>query len=312
MGTALTSRRPRAARGAAIVLAMLLAALAAAVAATVFTDQRRWSEAVLHRRDQVQAQALAIAGIQWARQVIANDTRSSVVDHLGETWAIPLPAMPLENGSIRGAIVDAQSRLNVNALGASGAGAEIDAARIGRLFQARGDNVALLDAIADWIDADGQTRRNGAEDPYYLALPTPALAADAPVVRLAELGAVRGVDPVRLAALSPFLGAMPVSTPVNVNTAPPEVLATLVDGLSAETLADLVRSRADKPFTTVSEFRARLPGGATLPNDLGLAVRSDYFEVTVEALQGTTQGRARALLRRIAGSWPAIVWQVVE
>ena len=298
-------------RGAAIVLAMLLAALAAAVAATVFADQRRWSEAVLHRRDQVQAQALAMAGIQWARQVIANDTRSSTVDHLGEIWAIPLPAMPLENGSIRGAIIDAQSRLNVNALGASAAATTVDAARIARLFQARGENVGLLDAVADWIDADGEARRDGAEDAYYAALPTPALSADAPVVRLAELGAVRGVDPVRLAALTPFLGALP-SAPVNVNTAPPEVLAALVDGLNNATLAELVRARAEKPFTTIAEFRARLPAGATLPSDLGVAVRSDYFEVTVEALQGTTQGRARALLRRLAGSLPAIVWQVVE
>lgn len=299
------------ARGAAIVLAMLLAALAAAVAATVFADQRRWSEAVLHRRDQVQAQALAVAGIQWARQVIADDTRRSAIDHLGETWAIPLPAMPLENGSIRGAIVDAQSRLNVNALGASASATNVDATRIARLLLARGENAGLLDAIGDWIDADGQTRSNGAEDAYYAALPTPALAADAPVVRLAELGAVRGVDPVRLAALAPFLGALP-NAPVNVNTAPPEVLAALVDGLNSATLAELVRSRADKPFTTIAEFRARLPAGATLASDLGITVRSDYFEVTVEALQGTTQGRARALLRRMAGSLPAIVWQVVE
>ncbi len=301
----------RPSRGAAIVLAMLLAALAAAVAATVFADQRRWSEAVHHRRDQVQAQALAMAGIQWARQVIANDTRSSTVDHLGEIWAIPLPAMPLENGSIRGAIVDAQSRLNVNALGATAAAATVDTARIARLFQARGENVGLLDAIADWIDADGDARRNGAEDTYYGSLSVPALSADAPVVRLAELGAVRGVDPVRLAALGPFLGALP-SAPVNVNTAPAEVLAALVEGLDNTSLAELVRSRAGKPFTTIAEFRARLPAGATLPSDLGVTVRSDYFEVTVEALQGTTQGRARALLRRMAGSLPAIVWQVVE
>jgi general secretion pathway protein K len=62
-------------RGAAIVLAMLLAALAAAVAATVFADQQRWSRTVEHRRDQVQAQALALAGVQWGRQILSDDAQ---------------------------------------------------------------------------------------------------------------------------------------------------------------------------------------------------------------------------------------------
>ena len=52
---------------------MLIAALAAAVAATVFADQQRWSRTVEHRRDQVQAQALAMAGVQWARQILDDD-----------------------------------------------------------------------------------------------------------------------------------------------------------------------------------------------------------------------------------------------
>ncbi len=83
---------------------MLLAALAAAIAATVFADQQRWSRTVVHRRDQVQAQALAMAGVQWARQILYDDARRSAIDHLGEPWALTLPPIPLENGEIRGAI----------------------------------------------------------------------------------------------------------------------------------------------------------------------------------------------------------------
>ncbi|MBK7792674.1 MAG: type II secretion system minor pseudopilin GspK [Betaproteobacteria bacterium] len=298
--------------GVAIILAMLLSALAAAVAVTVFADQRRWAESVLHRRDQAQAQAVALAGIQWARQILHDDARRGAIDHLGEPWAVPLPAIPLENGSIRGAIVDAQSRLNVNALGASGATAGVERVRLQRLFEQRGGPATALDAIADWIDADTIPRSRGAEDAYYLAQPTPALAADAPILRGAELLVVRGVTEGGLAAVAAFVSALPTDTPVNVNTAPVEVLAAVVDGAAPDALASLVASRANKPFTTVAEFRARLPGGASLASELGLAVRSDYFYATVEARQGTTLGRARALLRRRAGAWPTVVWQVVE
>jgi len=304
-------RRPRQA-GVAIVLAMLLAALAAAVAVTVFADQRRWAESVLHRRDQVQAQALAVAGIQWARQILHDDARNSVVDHLGEPWAVPLPSIPLENGSIRGWIEDAQARLNVNALGTTGTTASVERARLQRLFAARGGPTAALDAIADWVDPDASPRATGAEDAYYLAQPAAGVTADAPILRSAELSAVRGVTEPALAAVLPYVTALPVNTPLNVNTAAPEVLAAIVAGAAAEGLARLVADRASKPYGGIAEFRARLPDGMTLDSDLGLAVESSYFIATVEAQQGNTLGRARALLRRRSGGWPTVVWQVVE
>ncbi len=299
-------------RGAAIILAMLIAALAAAVAATVFADQQRWSRAVEHRRDQVQAQALVMAGVQWARQILDDDARRSDLDHLGEPWAVPLPPIPLDNGEIRGAIVDAQGRLNINALGDKGASADAERKRIATLFAQRGGPVAALDAIADWIDADPSVRESGAEDAFYAAQPVPGLPADVPIVRTAELASVKGVTPQALDAVAPFLAALPAGTPVNLNTAPAEVLGVIVDGLDADRLAALIADRRPKPFTSIADFRARLPKGATLANESALAVKSNYFYVTVEARQGETLARARALLRRSAGAWPAIVWQVVE
>ena len=300
------------ARGAAIILAMLIAALAAAVAATVFAEQQRWSRAVEHRRDQVQAQALVMAGVQWARQVLDDDARHSDIDHLREAWAIPLPPIPLDNGEIRGAIVDAQARLNINALGDNGATADLERRRIATLFAQRGGPTAALDAIADWIDVDTLARDAGAEDAYYAAQPVPGLPPDAPVVRIAELASVKGVTAPALDAVVPFLSALPAGTPVNVNTAAPEVLASIIDGLDGDRLAALVADRAAKPFTSISDFRARLPKGVSLSSDSALSVKSGFFYVTVEARQGETIARARALLRRGPGAPTAIAWQVVE
>jgi general secretion pathway protein K len=299
-------------RGAAIILAMLIAALAAAVAATVFADQQRWSRAVEHRRDQVQAQAIVMAGVQWARQVLDDDARRSDIDHLREPWAVPLPPIPLDNGEIRGAIVDAQGRLNINALGDNGTTAELERRRIAALFAQRGGPVAALDAIADWIDADAIVRESGAEDAFYAAQPVPGLPADVPLIRTAELASVKGVTPQSLDAVAPFLSALPAGTPVNLNTAPPEVLATIVDGLDTDRLAALIADRGPKPFQSISDFRARLPKGATLSSEGALSVKSGYFYVTVEARQGETLARARAMLRRGSGAPTTIVWQVVE
>jgi general secretion pathway protein K len=303
---------PRPMRGAAVVLAMLLAALAAAVAATVFADQQRWSHTVLHRRDQVQAQALAVAGVQWGRQILYDDAQRSPIDHLREPWAMALPAIPLDNGEVRGAIVDAQARLNVNALGEDGAGADIAQARIARLLAQRGGPVGAIAAIGDWIDHDSVVRDGGAEDAFYAARRAPGLAANAQLLRVAELAEVKGVSPSALAAVAPFLTALPAGTPVNVNTAPPEVLAAIVDKLSGDELATLLAARARNPFNNLAELRAQLPAGAVLAGEESLAVKSDYFYVTIEAQQGATRARARALLHRKGNAWPDVVWQTVE
>jgi len=304
---------PRAPRGAAVILAMLLAALAATIAATLFADEQRWTRAVADRRDQVQAQALAIAGVQWARQILHTGAQPKRVDHLGEPWALALPPIPIENGEIRGAIADATARLNVNALAVAPGGVDVERQRFERLFAARSGPLTAIDAIADWIDADGIVRANGAEDAFYGEQSVPGVAANAPIVRVAELANVRGVELDALAAAAPYLAALPAGTPINVNTAPPEVLAAIVDELRGDRLAALVAARAARPFESVADFRARLPQGAKLATDAAVDVKSSYFFVTVEARQGTTIARARALVKRGAGSaWPAIVWQVVE
>jgi general secretion pathway protein K len=299
-------------RGAALVLAMLVAALAAIVAVAVAAEQQRWFADVANRRDQVQAQALALAGVQWARQIMFDDARNGALDYLGEPWSYPLPRTPLENGSIEGSIVDAQGRLNVNNLLSTDARGGEERARLERLFVQQGVPAATLDAIADWIDADQLPRPGGAEDAAYMQMASPSLAANAPLVRTAELAAVRGVSSRDVARLAPFIAALPAGTTLNVNTAPPEVIAAAVPGLEGSALSGLLADRARKPFSTIAEFRARLPGGATIGSESSLGVASNYFLVSVRARQGDALAQARALLKRDGGTWPTVVWQTLE
>jgi general secretion pathway protein K len=299
-------------QGAAIIIAMLVAALAAAVAVSVATGQQRWLASVTHRGEQVQAQSLALAGVQWARQILFEDASQGPLDFLGEPWALPLPPTPLENGSIEGRIVDAQGLLNVNNLGLATVIGSTEHARFERLFDRIGTPRAVLEAITDWVDADDIARTGGAEDAWYSAQPVPGLAANANVVRVGELSSVRGVTPDVLTALLPYVTALPPDLPLNVNTAPPAVLAAAAPGLSDTELATLIASRARRPFGSVSDFHTRLPPSAVFADDRTYTVSSRYFVVTVRARQGDTQAQARALLKRDTGAWPSVVWQVVE
>jgi general secretion pathway protein K len=302
-------------RGAALIVAMLIAALAATVAISLAANQQQWFASVAQRRDQVQAQALAQAGVQWARQILFEDARTSAnIDFLGEPWALPLPSTPIEDGSIEGRIVDAQGLLNVNNLASRDAPGGTERRRFEHLFARLGLPVPALDAITDWIDADSVTLPAGAEDAWYAQQPSPMLAANAPLVRIAELAVVRGMSPEAVRALSPFVVALPANayTPLNVNTAPPAVLAAAVTGLSDAALPGMIADRARKPYSSVAEFRTRLPQGASVEQEAAYDVKSSYFLVTVRARQGTSQANARALLKRSGGGWPAIVWQTLE
>lgn len=299
-------------RGAALIIAMLVAALAAVVAMSIAASQQQWAASVTQRRDQVQAQALALAGVQWARQIMFDDAAQGAIDHLNEPWALPLPATPIENGSIEGRIIDAQGLLNVNDLGASTPAGSIARGRFTRLFASLGLPSALADTLGDWVDADNATRENGAEDAWYLAQMPPSLAANAPMLRASEAALVKGITPAALDVLLPNMTALPTEAPLNVNTAPPAVLATVADGLAGSGIAALVATRTQRPFSSIADFRTRLPQGVVLGDESTLSVSSNYFLVMVRARQGDTQARARALLKRGGGGWPTIVWQVIE
>ena len=181
-----------------------------------------------------------------------------------------------------------------------------------QLLSAKGAHAALLDAVADWIDADGTPRTNGAEDAYYEQRSPTALAANMPLVRAAEITSVRGASARAWAALAEDVVALPAGAALNINTAPTDVIAAAIPGLAGDKLAAFVADRARKPFTTMAELRERLPPGVTLPEAASFAFASSYFLVSVRSRQGDAVAQARALLKRDGREWPSVVWQTLE
>ncbi len=300
-------------RGAAVVAAMLLAVLASAVAAGLLWQQQWNLKQHQHRREQAQAQALVVAGLQWAQQVLAEDARTSRVDHLGEAWAVRLPPTPVDNGDVSGYITDQQALFNVNNIVRGEQKSPRQLLALENVLIRAGGEAGLAEAILDWIDRDGKVSSEaGGEDAFYAASSPPRLAANRPLLRVAELGSVRGMRPAVLDALTPLVAALPEEVGVNVNTAPKAVLMAVIPDLDDEDAERILAERVARPFASVSDFRQRmLRPGQTVTDEM-LDVGSRYFLVTVVARQGETRARGRALLRRPARSWPSVVWQLVE
>lgn len=296
-------------RGVAIVLALSVVALAALAATAMLVSQSTWARQVELTASHAQAQHLLQAGLDWSRAVLSDDRRASGIDHLGEPWALRLPAMPVENGSLIGHIEDQQGRFNVNNVLDNGKVNLAQLEHFRRLLKILALPPALADALADWIDADNDPQpTGGAEDAHYLALQPPHLAANRPLIDIAELALVAGFDDTVRARLHPFVTALPRFTAVNVNTASPEVIAASVDGLTLDDARGIVAQRGSTYFRDISDFSRQLPPGLGVPSD-GLTVSSDYFISTMTINIGGAQARGSVLLARDHAGWPTIIWR---
>ncbi|HEY8585162.1 MAG TPA: type II secretion system minor pseudopilin GspK [Rhodanobacter sp.] len=297
--------------GAALIMAMAVAAMAAMAATAIIAALGTWTRQAALSGDRYQAQELVGAGTDLARAVLFDDLRATGrIDHLGEPWALRLPPMPVEGGELVGRIDDQQGLFNLNNLVVGGKLDVVQYARLQRLLSILGLSPGLAGGLVDWIDADHQPQPDGgAEDDYYLTLTPAYRAANQPLVDLDELALVRGFDTAVRARLTPFVTALPAPSALNVNTAPPEVLAAVVDGLSLDSARSLALQRASAPFRDSADFREQLAAVADVPAR-DIRVDSSYFVVVMRVNYGDAQARGRALLRRAdADSWPDIVWR---
>ncbi len=293
----------------AVITAILVVALVASAASFMAWQQQLWLRQVENLAAQAQSRAVALAALQWARSVLAQDARSSSVDHLDEGWAQALSPLPVEGGELSGGLSDQQGLFNLNSLVREGKASAADLAAFQKLLELLQLPPGLAGAVADWIDPDAEaTYPGGAEDMDYLALDPPYRAANRALTTVDGLYRIKGFDAARVARLRAFVAALPQATPVNVNTAPAEVLAA-VAGLPLDQARALVASRKARHFTDLADFRARLPQPAAPLNETLLSVGSRYFLVTGHARFGRAKAGCQALLERGASAWPKLVWQ---
>jgi general secretion pathway protein K len=273
-------------RGAAIVLALSVVALAALAASAMMVSQGVWIRQIELATGRTQGQFIIQAGLDWARAVLDHDRHVSSVDHLGESWAVRLSPIPVDNGSIAGYLEDQQARFNLNNLLKDGAIDRAQLAVFRRLLSILGLQPVKADMLADWMEVDGR-----------------------PLVDASELARLSCFDEGTRARLRPFVTVLPRSTAVNVNTAAPEVLAAVVEGLNLDDARALVAQRDRAYFRSTSEFLDQLPRNLTRPAG-GISVSSGYFMATIYANFGGAHARGLALLARDElGGWPAIVWR---
>jgi general secretion pathway protein K len=130
-------------------------------------------------------------------------------------------------------------------------------------------------------------------------------------LQVEDLLTVPGFTPLMVERLRPFVIVLPEATPVNVNTAPAEVLAALMPNMSVSEANSLVVRRQRAAWRDLNYFSSEI--GESRPLTPGAAgVRSDWFLVNSRIRLDRAALDAEALIHRfptlIAGGGTKVEW----
>ena len=297
----------RSQRGAAILMAMLTVVLVATLAASMMWQQWRGVELETVQRTRVQSAWILTGALDWARLILREDAREGGADHLAEPWAVPLASARLstflaaERGQalvgddtdpdteafLAGNIEDLQARLNVANLIDSGKLNEPSLATWAKLFKHLDLPESELDLMTQRLLLAATALTPGKPDPKAPLWPRG-------VADLAWLGLSEDT----LRTLSPFVTLLPVHTPVNLNTAPVEVLMASVEGMTLAQARQMVQSRAVTPISTLMDALLVVSSPDVKFDAAQHSVASRFFSVTGQLRMGQSTLQERSVLQR--------------
>jgi general secretion pathway protein K len=297
-------------RGAAILTAMLTVVLVASLASATLWQQWRGVEVESALRGRTQSAWILTGALDWARLILREDARKGGADHLAEPWAVPLEEARLstflaadrsdvqaaednEEAFLSGQIIDLQSRLNLANLTQDGKIHEASQIAFARLFDLLNLPASELSALTDNL-----LRAQPVRVPAMAGAPASA-AVDGPLMpRDTEQLAWLGLSAPTIAALRPFVTILPVRTPVNLNTAPAEVIFACVAAFDLSNARALVRARNTTHLATLADAAKAGRNSAAQFSEGQHSVASRFFEMRGNLRVGQTVVQEQSVVQR--------------
>jgi general secretion pathway protein K len=311
-------------RGVAVITALLLTTLAVTIVASLFWQQQVQVRSMENQRLQLQTRWILRGALDLSRLVLYQDFLDSPnLTQLNGIWATPLEETRLDdyiereraeaenfNATLSGKMIDAQSRYNLANLSSQ---KQVDLKQLAvfkRLLVNLQLDSNLAQSVANQVAGSqavlGQAAVPGVPQPQTTSGPQPM-----ELVRVEDLLAVSGFAPQAIERLRDFIIILPSAapTPVNVNTAPAELLAALVDKLSLSDAAAIVNNRKRIYFLNPAGFTS-LPQltAASLQPDVPFDVKSSYFLAYSRVRLDRAALDTQALLSRAGNGVTSVAW----
>ena len=262
-------------------------------------------------------------------------TGQGTTDNLSEPWAIPLEEARLTSflaadknvssdaleglpdAFLSGRIIDAQSKMNVLNLVSGGKPVVAAVAAFTKLFTMLGLPPQELSAMTASLQralpvqatitntttttttgtTTGTTSATSTATATTGSTNASAPSADAPLLpqQVSQLTWL-GLSSSTVAALEPYITILPVATPININTAGPEVLYASMPKLDMAGAQRIVALRTRNPFKTFNEMTDAVPNAEI--GDGNLSMTTDYFEILGKLRLDRTWVEERSLVQR--------------
>ena len=310
-------------RGAALLMALVVAAIATLIVSGLFWRQFVLVRTIENQQLMSQSRLLLRGALDWAAAILHEDAVTNHYTSLNEPWAQPLAETRLDQlgessalasqASMSGSIEDAQSRLNLhNLVRADGS---LDPAQRDVLARLASE-LSLPEPTADLISAylmgafapiaavspDGQPVGS---QPRDQTLPLPPVFPE-------DLARIPGLDPSVAPRLAPYVVVLNERTTVNFNTAPAELIAAEIEGLSLSDARALVADRDRIPFISPGDISNRLRGRGKGFSLADVSVISNYFFIRGQIKLLRADTRMEALVKRTAPGQPGkgdVLWE---
>lgn len=281
-------------RGVILIAVLGITALAAAIAMELAYHARIEGERVIMTHERSRALLMAESGYLLALEALDYDS-----------FATGPFMMARDEGSVSITIRDESALFPLHTLfdgtGLLNIGAKT---RFERLIEMARLSSAVVDPLLDYMDPDDQPFPRGAERGSYLTMTPPRQPANRMLYSLDELEHVYGFDTGSVQTLT-SLSRLHGSGFVDINTAPPEVIASL----SAEISLDAAKRIADRAqvmrYKTLDEVHDVVPISDAGMAELGSVaqVEPSVFRVISKGSSGSTEVTISTIVERQAGQY---------
>ncbi|HEX8612508.1 MAG TPA: type II secretion system minor pseudopilin GspK [Telluria sp.] len=318
-------------QGVAIITALLLTMLSVTIVASLFWQQQVQVRSMENQRLHLQTKWILRGALDWARLVLRQDG----IDNRGYTslsavWNTPLAETRLDqyierervegevfDATLSGQISDATARYNLLNLAD---GRKILPNQV-KVYQRLLQNLQLDPALAQRTalavasaglplpvlpgneqkgegDQANPPAKIETEESGQPLVPVPVSASNVPLAltQLDDLLAIPGYTLDTVNKLRLFAIVLPERTKVNVNTAPAEVIAAIVEGYSVSEANALVLRRKQAYYRQLTEFTGQLYGKDVVTNSYD--IKSEFFLVKSRIRLDRAALDAEALVQR--------------
>ena len=304
-------------RGFALIITLMVTALLVVVVTEFIREV--YVETTLRRsyRDGEQAVLMADSGIMGGVRLLQTVQSTQTYTSLNDAWKSKPLHIEDERGVLDVFIEEESGKLNLNVV-VPPSGEYTGAYYSGvltRLLTRLKMPTDLIDPLADWIDENDDPHRSGAEANWYQRLKPPYVPLNGPLQTLEELRLIKGFDSKTFEALRPFCTVYldtsgSPAAPVNINTAPPEILACLDDALTDDLVKRITDRRKNEPFKIPADL-VKVAGLEQIATRLQtrITTKGAVYRLTATARIGETARTIEAVVRIKVGTPEFLSWR---